>query len=63
MELPITTVLRVATVMTQVAAQVRGAMQSLLMAPNAQSAKPWLSGTVVIEQGPWLVNFGKQTCL
>ena len=25
----------------------------------AQSARPWLNGTVVIEQGPWLVNFGK----
>jgi hypothetical protein len=23
----------------------------------AQSARPWLNGTVVIEQGPWLVNF------
>jgi hypothetical protein len=61
MELAIKTVLRVATVMTQVAAEVRGTMNSLLMTPVhcAQSARPWLNGTVVIEQGPWLVNFSK----
>jgi hypothetical protein len=64
MELAIKTMLRVATVMTQVAtqvaAEVRGTMKSLLMAPmHNQRARPWLNGTVVIEQGPWLVNFGK----